>query len=836
MLPPFKVAACNLPDMTIHFYIRFSSQPGENLVLRLYDKKQAEQVRLPLHYLNPEFWHLTIREDDLLTYTSLIYDCILETEGQEHRLLIPPRRFDLRKVHSAHVDIYDEPDPPGYLSNIFELPAFRLLALPKNRAAKRYADKNYTVAFNVFAPALPAGKILCITGSGKKLRQWTTTDPIPLYRKAGHWSIKLNLPADKTIQYKYVIYDTIRNTITEWESGDNREIHTPGKKNTTILFEYARIHQQSWKGAGLQIAVQSLRSVDDWGIGEITTMIPFIDWASDAGFSLIQTLPLLDTTVTHTRRDSYPYAPISAFALHPLLLNVKLMARRSGVELPEQLLLQVVSDNRSKVVNFDSIYATKWEALRMIYDKEKQSFHDDLEWFAFFDVNREWLVPYAAFCCLRDKFKTADFSQWEQYAVYDEDKVNEMAAPDSADYDAIGFYYFLQYHLHLQLNAVVEQAKKKQVILKGDLTVGVARYSVDTWMSPHYFDMDRDYGAPPDVFSPKGQNWGFPVYNVAAHHSDGYAWWRKRLEHTAKYFQAVRIDHVLGFFRMFAIPHRTGDSTEGIFIPSYALQEKDFADANLPLPEYWCRKENTGGEVVVIREENGFHLRAGITLTDWYKQQPDYIQHGINVLHQKYFYEMQNDLWKNTGTPHLKTLLYSTDLFVCAEDLGMMPSFVPELLQELQIPGLHIQRMRATPADPFPNLQQAPYLSVVTTATHDMPTLREWWETERTEAQAFFNDVLGYHELAPYFCEAPLVKQIIDMNLRSPAMLAIFLLQDILAMHEGLRRPSPAEERINAPLDPEHIWDYRLHITVEELAEQKQFQSHVADMILSAGR
>ena len=668
------------------------------------------------------------------------------------------------------------------------------------------------------------------------MRNWDSEKPLLLYRKASHWSVKLNLSNEKSVAFKYAVYDTATQTITEWEQGADRVLHTAGKNSVTFLHQYARLPQKSWKGAGVALPLFSLRTEHDWGAGDFRGLGAFIEWLASCGFKMLQLLPLHDTTATRTRNDSYPYAPISAFALHPVYLDVETLARKAGVDVPEDIALRILAANRAERVNWEEVMELKETVMRMVFEEEHLNFRDDYNWFGFFDLNRVWLVPYAVFSYLRDKFGTADFSQWKEYAEYDDEKIADLASPGSEAYHSIAFYYFLQYHLHLQLKDACDLAVKNEIVLKGDLPVGVARYSVETWMYPQYFNLQMSYGAPPDAFSDVGQNWGFPTYNWARLKADDYNWWRRRLENMSQYFQALRVDHVIGLMRMFSIPVNTANPQLGFFDPFIPLAESELQREGINANEFGLIAEEGNPETIFIRTRGGLHFRMAMQNTELFKGLPQWLQEKLNSLYEQFFHEKQNDLWNSEGEEKLKMLKQSSPMLLCAEDLGMVPPSLPALLARLRILCMRIERMPVVFGEKFAPAGSAPYLSVATTGTHDMPTIREWWEENRTDIQYYYNHILGHHGLAPYFCEAWIAREILLSHMNSPAMWVEFPMQDVLAMHEGLRRENPAEERINDPANPEHVWNFRLHLTVENLNEQKQFIEHVASLISDAGR
>lgn len=217
--------------------------------------------------------------------------------------------------------------------------------------------------------------------------------------------------------------------------------------------------------------------------------------------------------------------------------------------------------------------------------------------------------------------------------------------------------------------------------------------------------------------------------------------------------------------------------------------------------------------------------------TDSYKNLSQHEQHKLDSLYHRYFFEIQNTLWEAQGRTKLSALKGCTNMMLCAEDLGMVPTMVEGMLQEMQIFSLGVQRMPKKATENFSHPKNAPYLSVVTPGTHDMSTVREWWEDEKEHIQYFYNYLLGHSGEAPYYCEPGISRDIVLQHLQSPAMWSVFLLQDLLAIHKTLRRENPKEERINNPANPDHTWDYRMHITLEDLISEKKFITDVKKMI-----
>jgi 4-alpha-glucanotransferase len=886
--------------MILRFFIKYTTTYGQAIQISIRENKteQPQSFLLPMQYLNEEFWQLSIDTKELGLTDKFTYQYILQEHGQNKETLNNINEINLKKVKSGEAEILDEWKQPDLHADLYKTrPFVKLLKKEEKKEAKKAAVKNPTHLFRVKCPEMHPQHHICITGSAKKMNEWDESSPLLFNKSDEYWTLKLNLSKETfPIEFKLAIYDTLQKKTVYYEEGENRKISFFEDKDVLHIYNMlADFPKYAWKGAGLNIQLSSLKTHRGWGTGDFTDLFLVTDWCKDTGMRLIQLLPVNDTTATHTSKDSYPYSAISAFALHPVFLNVQKLATAFSVKFSEEILAEVKRLNELTHLDYESVTALKQRAIRQLYEKEKQYFKDDLDWFEFFDMNRSWLQPYAAFCFLRDKYKTADFNQWGEYAVYDESVINDLTASDNKEYDAIAIHYFTQYHLHLQLKDATDYAHKNGIVLKADLPIGVGRSSVDTWMYPHLFHMDKQAGAPPDGFAVTGQNWSFPTYDWQHMAVDNYAWWRQRMEQLSNYFDAVRIDHVLGFFRIWSIPV---DSIEGIlgrFIPAHAMSGHDFSAAGMHFdearlcdpyiteqllkdnfgeksgwikgtfldglkfkPEYdtqrkiaayfaehpanaWAQQPlfDLLTDVVLIKdpEPGHYHFRINIFATNSFKHLGDNERRVLDNLYNRYLFTMQDELWKEEGIKKIAALKNSSNnMLLCGEDLGMVPSFVPGVLHELEILSLQVERMPKKSTESFSPPHSAQYDCVVTPSTHDMSTLREWWEEDRSTTQTFYNQALGHYGEAPVYCEPWIAKEIINQHLYAPAMWSIFLLQDLLAMNGKLRRQNPLEERINVPANPDHVWNYRMHLTMEELMGDGGFTSELRALMEESGR
>ncbi|MEO6760565.1 MAG: 4-alpha-glucanotransferase, partial [Saprospiraceae bacterium] len=621
----------------------------------------------------------------------------------------------------------------------------------------------------------------------------------------------------------------------------------------------------------------------------------------------IQLLPINDTTATHTWTDSYPYAAVSAFALHPIYLNIEALAGQKHAALWKKLAKKQPELNALEVVDYEAVLQHKWDLIRQLYDLQKADWINDPAYQAYFAANRHWLAPYAAFCRLRDLNGTPDFNQWSEHSSYKPVEIDKMFAPGSEEFDQLGLHLFVQWHLHSQLQAASDYAHAHGMILKGDIPIGIYRYSCDAWVAPELYNMDAQAGAPPDDFAEKGQNWGFPTYNWTNMKADGFGWWRQRFEQMNLYFDAFRIDHILGFFRIWSIPLDAVEGILGQFVPAIPVTEQELRNQGIAFDQdRFCRPyiterllwETFGDAVVSVlaflhkradgryellpgfdtqrkveahfaaqepteqntRMRDGLYgLLSNVILLDltglavdtpgWagafrismektrsFQDLDERTQQQLRSLYLDYFYKRQDDFWQKEAMEKLPELKRATKMLICGEDLGMVPHCVPDVMAELGILSLEIQRMPKETGVPFFHPKDAPYLSVVTPSTHDMSTIRGWWEEDRALIQRFFNEILQQAGNAPYFCEPWINKMILEQHFYSPAMWSIFQLQDLLGMDGKIRRENPNDERINVPANPKHYWRYRMHLGLEELMEAKEFNGEMKKMVTGSGR
>ena len=656
------------------------------------------------------------------------------------------------------------------------------------------------------------------------------------------------------------------------------------------------------KLAGTQVPVFSLRTRKSAGIGDFGDLKTMIDFVASTGQKVLQLLPINDTTITHTWTDSYPYSCISVFAIHPQYADLHALPELKDAKARAEAEKTRAELNALDKIDYEKVNDFKINYLRQIFNQEGEKMMKTAEYKAFFQASELWLVPYAQYSYLRDKNGTADFNQWPDHQVWDEAERKALADPKTAAYKNVAFFYFVQFVLDRQMQEAHEHAKAKGVILKGDIPIGVNRNGCDVWTEPKYFNLNGQAGAPPDDFSANGQNWGFPTYNWFEMLKDGCQWWNRRFKNMARYFDAYRIDHVLGFFRIWEIPVHSVHGLLGQFAPALAMSREEiesyglhfqedrftrpfitdwvldrvfheragevkekyldrldderyqmkpevdtqrkvealFADAT-DEKELWLRDGLYAliSDVLFVRDHTNpgvFHPRISAQLDFIYESLYDNDKAAFNRLYNDYFYRRNNQFWYQEAMKKLPKLVQATRMLVCAEDLGMVPDCVPWVMDELKILSLELQSMPKDPSVKFGHLSRNPYRSVCTISSHDMPTLRMWWDENIQRTQEYYNTMLYRQGPAPHPLPGWLASDIISRHLTSPSMLCILSIQDWLATDEALRLPDADAERINIPANPKHYWRYRMHLNIEDLAADKRFVQSITEMISQSGR
>ena len=773
---------------------------------------------------------------------------------------------------------------------------------------KTMAPADCSITFRALCPCLHhKHQQLGICGRGAALGNWDCKQTVLMEEiQANEWTVTLNAASlEFPLEYKFVACNADTKEVEEWEAHNNRLLCIDGMKKGEIYLtpeSEVRFTSSARKVAGTAIPVFSLRSEGSFGVGDFGDLKKLIDWAVSTHQQAIQILPINDTTITNTWMDSYPYNSISIYAFHPMYIDLRQLGK-----LKDKEALAFYEEKRKELnalpqIDYEAVNNTKRAYLKSMYQQTGKKVLASAEFKKFFKENEHWLLPYAAFSYLRDQYGTPNFSQWPEHNEYHADEIAAMCIPESDCYEEIAFYYYIQYNLHIQLLDAGNYAREKGIIFKGDIPIGISRNSVEAWIEPYYFNMNGQAGAPPDAFSTNGQNWGFPTYNWDVMEKDDYQWWQKRFRKMAEYFTAYRIDHILGFFRIWEIPSHSVHGLLGQFVPalpmsvdeiqSYGLTfQKDFMtkpfinenilnrifgekadrvkeifvqhchddiyemrsefDTQRKVEAYFAERKDEESRniceglytlisnVLFVpdrKHPSMYHPRIAVQNDFIFEVLSPEEKEVFNRLYNHYYYQRHNQFWYQEAMKKLPILTQSTSMLVCGEDLGMVPDCVPWVMEQLQILSLEIQRMPKNPQHEFGHVWEYPYRSVCTISTHDMATLRGWWEEDYEQTCRYYNQVLGHWGEVPTAAPGWVCEEIVRNHLECPSLLCILSFQDWLSMDEEIRYPNVDTERINVPANPRHYWRYRMHLTLEELMKSNKFNEKMKEMIDAAGR
>ena len=815
--------------MEVLFYLKYQTKWGQSISVVGSDKLLGDwniEKAFKLVPTSDGHWEGTVQ----LTDSNLTFQYVLNEEGSCQVEFGTPRQVALPQNLYVSLKIVSFWRDNHHDSNSLYLGAFQetIFMRVSQGPIINYAKGPSQVQFELRAVRSAASIGYGIIGSVPELGNWQEGLFVPLTETSFPiWSQVIAFQTTpQKVSYKYVLYELTSMKVVAWESGENRELSVRQTPNVLEVIgdEYFRYPSGNWKGAGVAIPVFSLRTSSSAGVGEFKDIKLLIDWAVKTKMKVLQLLPVNDTIATQTWKDSYPYAAISVYALHPIYLNMEAVGSLSNIELSQEIALRAAQLNTLPELDYEEVLKLKFQYLRAKYNEVKSTFRASKSFKSFLKSNKHWLVNYAIFSTLRDHYNTADFIKWGRYARYDDSLVTEFGKSNSVFADSVGLYYFIQYHLDKQLKEVTQYGRTNGVLLKGDIPIGIYRDSVDAWLFPDLFNMSTQAGAPPDDFAALGQNWGFPTYHWERMSRDGFSWWKDRLVKMSEYFDITRIDHILGFFRIWEIPWKYVDGLMGHFSPSLPLTSLElknwginFDDDRFCKPyirthmihemfgsrashvfEYYLTEYASGcyafkeefdsqrkiaekfqkdnklledpndriglqeqlnrlhTEVIFLpsnSSSDAYDLRIAFHNTYSYKELEGQEKIILDRLHNDYFYHRHNDQWGQSAMLKLPTIKKATDMLICGEDLGMVPTCVPGVMATLNLLSLSIQRMPSDDRE-FWHPADTSYLSVTTTGSHDMSTLREWWQENTSRSQRFFNSILGLPGTSPFFCES----------------------------------------------------------------------------------
>jgi len=624
------------------------------------------------------------------------------------------------------------------------------------------------------------------------------------------------------------------------------------------------------KATGVAVPLSSLRSGSSIGIGEFADLALLGQWCKASGLDLIQLLPINDTGY-----EPSPYSALSAYAFHPVYLRLSDLAGYPLIHKQAQALRAKLGEVAR--VKHQEVWGAKQALLRQVFGQADFSLESAEAWL----VERSWGRAYAVFSALRERYQRAGWQSWPEHRNPTASDIEELWKDLGAQ--AV-FHVWLQVECERQLGSAVAELKTLGVSLKGDIPILLNEDSADVWAHPEFFDLGLRAGSPPDAMNPDGQNWGFPVYNWANLEKDDYKWWKQRLKHAAKFYQAYRIDHVLGFFRIWATPAANSNAQLGLYQPTPLLTTAQLGQLGFDAARIvWLSephvfgleiRERLGQEAPLVVEkaltqipgEDLYRFSAVITgekdlqslavsdnahsnLVHWFRNRTllrlddttftatahyystrayDSLGNEERWNFERLVHESSDQVqkaWEDQGRRLLSLMKTTTEMLVCAEDLGTIPACVPGVLGELGILGLRIVRWARDwnlPGQPYIPVSLYPELSVCTPSVHDTSTLRQWWEEERNH-QGFLQALgLGPQDDAAF--SPALAKKLLAGLLTTRSRLCVLHLPDLLALDDRFLATDPALERVNTPgTVDEANWSYRMRPLLEEIIAAKDF-------------
>ena len=893
--------------MDLKFNIDYKTRFGEELVLNIVNEGSEAKYRMITTDGKRWTYKLSLPAQKCQPAITYYYEVERGGRSVRHEWTTIRHTLELTAVHGAHYTVFDRWSDIPEDSYLYSS-AFTDCIRGRKLEVLQPSSYRSTVRLVVRAPQLRGDDKLAVIGKGDGLGKWDTAKALLMTEHHfNEWVVDLDAAqlAEGKMEFKFIALNTKKQQSSVWEAGYNRTIELPQIEQREVVvynLNQAFFPLYDVRLAGMLVPVFSLRSEGSFGVGDFGDLKNMVDLVCDTGQRVLQILPVNDTTTTHSWTDSYPYSCISIFAIHPQYADLRQLPALTNAKQRNDFEALRQQLNALPQIDYEQVNHAKITYLRLLFAQEGSKVLSSKDFKEFLAEAGQWLVPYAQYCVLRDKYGTACFEQWPDHNTWNEADRAALLNARSSQYREASFWYYVQFVLHTQLLDAHQYARKSHVVLKGDIPIGVSRYGCDVWTEPRYFNLNGQAGAPPDDFSVNGQNWGFPTYNWDEMLKDGCQWWIRRFQNMAQYFDAYRIDHVLGFFRIWEISVNAVHGLLGQFQPALGMTREEIESYGLPFHEHqfcepfiadWVldrvfheradevktkyldhahddiwkmkaeydtqRKVEKAFEgvteqrelnlrdglyslisnVLFVRdhkEEGKYHPRISAQFNFTYEALYDADKASFNRLYNDYFYRRNNQFWYDEAMKKLPVLVQATRMLVCAEDLGMVPDCVSWVMNELRVLSLEIQSMPKDPHVRFGHLSRNPYRSVCTFSTHDMATLRQWWDEDASRTQDYFNSMLYHEGNAPHPLPGWLARDIVSRQLASPSMLCVLSIQDWLAMDERIRLDDADAERINIPANPHHYWRYRMHINIENLMADKSFTENIRNLIVHNGR
>lgn len=522
--------------------------------------------------------------------------------------------------------------------------------------------------------------------------------------------------------------------------------------------------------AGVTVPLFSVRTENNWGIGEIGDLPEFASFVAEAGLALVQLLPLGEMP----EGASSPYGALSAFGIDPIYITIENVPDINPSELRRILggdegYRMLGAARGAAEVDYTAVRTLKLRALRSAFERfisrdfRKHGLRADA-FTAFVRDHADWVRDYALFRALRDVQGAKPWWEWPSALAR-----RERAALDRARSQygrEIFFYEYIQFIAHTQWADACAKVQARGLEVMGDLPFMVGRDSADVWANQSEFRLDMSVGAPPDQFNEEGQDWGLPPYAWTAMARNDFAWLKKRARYSGLLYERFRIDHLVGFFRTYMRPWDARTDEEGKLVPGVFDPAEE------------AMQKAHGEHVITAMKEAA--LEKGSVLV--------------------------------------------------AEDLGTIPVYVRPALSRMGVPGYKVliwEREYTKPGQPYIDPAAYPIVSVACYSTHDTEPLALWWESLETEDRAAVKAIPSLLPHAAVMGETftqQVHTHLLDLIFGASSELVLLLMQDVLGTRERINTPSTIGD---------HNWTYRLPATLRELRRDREIQS-ILSMIRSS--
>lgn len=413
--------------MKIHFKIQYHTFWGQRLLVsgNIPALGNGDYTKaLSLGFAFPENWSgaVDVAAEEL---KNLQYKYILlnENTGQYTEEWDANRKLDVEVNGFGYIFCYDHWNAPNTLENTFLTAPFKeVLLKDEHPVTEVKIPVRYTHLLRVKAPLLNKNHVLCVVGDCRVLGNWSTQKPVLLNKQDDYWEVRLDLSkCQGEVHYKYGFYDAEDKHFCYFESGPDRVTYVMNDKKSMVMHHdgFVRMEGEKFRGAGVGLPVFSIRTKKSFGVGDFGDLKLLIDWAAKVGLKLIQVLPLNDTIGTHTDADVLPYAAITAFALNPLFLNLPAMGKLPVAHPLQKAYKQKQAElNAKELVEFLEVVNFKLEYAKELCKNQQGKFLKTKGFKIFFEENKYWLEPYAAFCVLRDLYGTPGLPAMERVCCF----------------------------------------------------------------------------------------------------------------------------------------------------------------------------------------------------------------------------------------------------------------------------------------------------------------------------------------------------------------------------------------------------------------------------------